>query len=121
MAQHWPKLRRGPKKTQTKTCDATHVSKPQQRGMTRVRRSHTETAKENHAGDWTAFHRTSPKTEWRFTGPRREQALTQTHHFITFACFHRRASDEKSRPHPETKPSPRRLKSFTHPSYTIIP
>ncbi|KAL0650695.1 hypothetical protein Bca4012_093386 [Brassica carinata] len=45
-----------------------------------------------HTGNWMAFHRTSPGTERRFTGPRREQALTQTHHFFTFASFHRRAS-----------------------------
>ncbi|KAF2535283.1 hypothetical protein F2Q70_00006859 [Brassica cretica] len=56
-----------------------------------------------------AFHRTSPETERRFTEPHREQLLTQTHHFITFASFHWRASNEKSRPHPETKPSPKRL------------
>ncbi|KAL0762725.1 hypothetical protein Bca101_078876 [Brassica carinata] len=53
------------------------VSKPRQRSLTHV----TTTAKEN-----------TPETGRRFTGPRREQALIQTHHFFTFAYFHRRAS-----------------------------
>ncbi|CAF2146909.1 unnamed protein product [Brassica napus] len=60
--------------------------------MTHVTKSFTTTSKENTPENWTAFHRTLPGTERRLTGPRREQALTQTHHFITFASFHRRAS-----------------------------
>lgn len=111
MAQHWPKHETGQREVQSQKKNVrrdTHVT-PNKNVSKPSTARHDTRQKENHAGDWTAFHRTSPETERRLTGSHLEKALTQTHHFISFACYHQRASDEKSRSHPETKPPFKRL------------
>ncbi|KAG2256297.1 hypothetical protein Bca52824_075591 [Brassica carinata] len=76
----------------------------------------TTTAKEN-----------TPETGWRFTGPRRElngaspdlagsKRLPKLTTSSPLLLFTGERQNEKSRPHPETKPSPKRLKIPHSPS-----